>query len=137
MAYFNKIGLLLLNNDRSKFLVCEKNNFTSDFIMPGGKIEKGETELECLKRELMEELKVRIREEELIFLGEYTDVAAGDPTKDVSIKLYQGKIIGEPKPSQEIIGIQWLGKGDLGHPRLSPVIKNKILPDLINRNILK
>jgi hypothetical protein len=36
MAYFNKIGLLLFNEDQTKFLVCEKDNFTSDFIMPGG-----------------------------------------------------------------------------------------------------
>jgi 8-oxo-dGTP pyrophosphatase MutT (NUDIX family) len=137
MAYFNKIGLLLLSEDETKFLVCEKNNFTTDFIMPGGKIERGESDIECLKRELKEELQVQIDDASLKFLGEYIDVAAGDPTKDVSIKLYQGKITGTPKPSQEITGIQWLGREDLAHPRLSPIIKNKIMPDLIARNILK
>ncbi len=137
MAYFNKVGLLITTDDQTKFLVCEKNHFTTDFIMPGGKIEQGESDIDCIKRELKEELQVETDETSLQFIDEYVDIAAGDPTKDVSIRLYQGKIIGEPKPSQEIIGVQWLGKDDLSHPRLSPIIKNKILPDLIVRNILK
>ncbi|KKQ39919.1 MAG: NUDIX hydrolase [Candidatus Magasanikbacteria bacterium GW2011_GWA2_37_8] len=137
MAYFNKVSLLILNEDQTKFLVCEKNNFTTDFITPGGKIEQGESDIECLKRELMEELCVVPDEPNLQFIGEYTDVASGDTTKDVSIKLYQGTIIGEPTPAHEIIGIQWVGKEDLNNPRLSPIIKNKIIPDLIAKNILK
>ncbi|KKR18260.1 MAG: NUDIX hydrolase [Parcubacteria group bacterium GW2011_GWE2_39_37] len=137
MAYFNKIGLLLLNDKSSKFLVCEKNNFTSDFIMPGGQVDEGENDVECLVREIKEELDVDTDKSSLVFIKDYIDVAAGDPTKDVSIKLYQGKIIGEPKPSMEIIKFHWIGKDDLTHSRLSPIIKNKILPDLIERDIIK
>jgi 8-oxo-dGTP pyrophosphatase MutT (NUDIX family) len=88
-------------------------------------------------REIKEELDVDIDKPSLKFIGEYIDVAAGDPTKDVSIRLYEGKIIGEPKPSHEIKFFHWLSRNDLSHPRLSPIIRNKILPDLIKRNILK
>lgn len=137
MAYFNKIGLLLLNDDQSKFLTCEKNNFTTDLIMPGGQREDGENDTECLAREIGEEMAVKLDEMNLKFIGEYTDVAGGDSTKDVAIKLYKGKVIGEPKPSAEIIRFYWLGKDDLTNPRLSPVIKNKIIPDLIAKKILK
>jgi len=137
MAHFNKIGLLLLSKDRTKFMVCEKDNFTSDFIMPGGQLDEGENDKECLAREIKEELNVNTDTDNLKFVGEYIDVAAGDPTKDVSIKLYEGKIIGEPKPSQEIIKFHWINKDKSTHTRLSPIIKNKILPDLIKRKILK
>lgn len=137
MAYFNKIGLLLLNEDQTKFLVCEKNYFTADFIMPGGRLEENEDDIECLSREIKEELDVETDKESLVFVNEYIDVAAGDETKDVSIKLYRWKIIGEPKPSNEIINFYLIGKNDIAHPRLSPIIKNKILPDLIAKNILK
>jgi len=135
MAFFNKIGLLVLDEDSTRFLVCEKDNFTSDFIMPGGQLEKGEDDISCLAREVEKELDVDTDKDSLKFIGEYIDVAAGDPTKDVSIKLYKGKIIGEPKPSQEIIKFHWIGKNNID--RLSPIIKNKILPDLIERSILK
>jgi ADP-ribose pyrophosphatase YjhB (NUDIX family) len=137
MAYFNKIGLLLLNEDRTQFMVCEKDNFTSDFIMPGGQVDEGENDEECLAREIKEELDVETDLKSLKFVGEYVDVASGDPTKDVSIKLYQGKIIGEPKPSQEIIGFKWIGKDPSTHERLSYIVKNRILPDLVGRGILK
>jgi 8-oxo-dGTP pyrophosphatase MutT (NUDIX family) len=137
MAYFNKIGLLYLSDDQTKFLACEKDNFTSDFIMPGGRIEENENEIDCLAREIKEELDVDIDKPNLKFIGEYIDVAAGDPTKDVSIRLYEGKIIGEPKPSHEIKFFHWLSRNDLSNARLSPIIRNKILPDLIKRNILK
>lgn len=137
MAYFNKIGLLLLNNNQTKFLVCEKDNFTSDFLMPGGQLDKNESDVDCLTREIKEELDVNVDKSGLKFIDEYTDIAGGDATKDVYIKLYQGKIIGQPTPSQEIVKLHWIGKDDLANTRVSPIIKNKIIPDLIVKKILK
>lgn len=137
MAYFNKIGLLLLNEDQTKFLVCEKDNFTSDFIMPGGQLDEEEDDRECLTREIKEELAVETDKKSLEYIDEYIDVAAGAPTKDVSIKLYKGNIVGDPKPSMEMIKFHWIGKEDLSNSRISPIIRNKIIPDLIAKNILK
>lgn len=79
MAYYNKIGLLILNEDGTKFLVCEKYSqfVTSDYIMPGGKFEE-ETEIECLKNEIREELNCEIDVKSLKYIAEYTDVAAGN-----------------------------------------------------------
>lgn len=134
MAYFNKIGLLLLNEDCTKFMVCEKNNFTSDYIMPGGKIDSGESDIDCLVREIKEELDVDTDINSLEYLWEYIDVAAWDVTKDVSIRLFKWNIIWTPTPSQEIIWFQWIDKN--WDSRLSSIIKNKILPDLIVRKIL-
>jgi 8-oxo-dGTP diphosphatase len=136
MADFNKIALLILSPDNRKFLVCEKDNFTSDFIMPGGQIEQGESDIKCLSREIKEELDVDVKLNSLNYIGEYVDVAAGDSTKNVSIKLYQGKINGQPVPSAEIKKLHWISTDDKLQNRLSPIIINKILPDLIQRKIL-
>lgn len=138
MAYYNKIGLLILNKDRTKFLVCEKppKYVTSDYIMPGGKLEE-ENEVKCLQSEIKEELNCDVDIRSLKNIGEYTDVAAGKLDKDVSIKLYEGRIIGTPKPSTEIKAIRWIGKEDQTNPRVSPIIRNKIIPDLVKRRILK
>lgn len=137
MAYYNKIGLLVLNKESTKFLVCEKSaeNVTSDYIMPGGQFEEDTVE-ECLTNEIQEELSCKVDLKSLEFVGEYTDVAAGRPNRDVSIKLYRGNLTGEPKPSTEIKKIHWIGKEDIKNLKISPIIKNKIIPDLISRKIL-
>ena len=138
MAYYNKAGLLVLNEDQTEFLVCEKapEHVTADYIMPGGKIEEP-NEIETLKAEIKEELDCEINPNELEFIGEYTDVASGRPDRDVSIKLWKGELIGEPKPSTEVKFIHWIGKSAIDNPRVSPIIRNKIIPDLVKRGILK
>ncbi len=138
MAYYNKAGLLILNEDQTEFLVCEKppEFVTSDYIMPGGKIEE-ETPEATLKAEIKEELDCVLDSDSLGWIGEYVDVAAGRPDRDVSIKLWQGRVIGEPKPSTEIRALHWIGKAAVDNPRVSSIIRNKIIPDLVKRGILK
>lgn len=53
MACYNKIGLLIPNEDQTKFLVVQKysQNNTDNYIMPGGKFEEDTVE-ECLKFKL-------------------------------------------------------------------------------------
>lgn len=137
MAYYNKIGLLVLNKNNTKFLVCEKGkgDVTQMFIMPGGQLES-EAEIDCLKREIKEELNTEIKQESIHYLGEYLDSAAGAPKRDVSIKLYTGVVTNIPTPSQEIKKLHWVGKNDIDNKKVSPIIKNKIIPDLVKKNIL-
>jgi 8-oxo-dGTP pyrophosphatase MutT (NUDIX family) len=138
MAYYNKIGLLVLNEGSSKFLVCEKypQNVTADYIMPGGQFQEVTVE-ECLKNEIKEELSCEVDFSTLTFVDEYTDVAAGRPDRDVSIKLYSGSLIGTPTPSTEIKEIHWIGKEDAQNERVSPIVRNKIIPDLVSKGLLK
>lgn len=140
MAYYNKIGLLVLNPDQTKFLVCEPGDeytekSVTQFLMPGGQLEE-KTDVECLQREIKEELDCEVDVVSLELIGEYTDVAA-TPGRDVMIRLYQGQIIGDPKPSTEIGVLHWIGSEDATNQRVSPIIRNKIIPDLMAKGILK
>lgn len=137
MAYYNKIGLLVLNDDRTKFLVCQKyaQNVTADYIMPGGKNDEGD-DFECLKNEIKQELACDVDFDTLKFIGTYEDEAAGRPDRTVEIKLYEGKIIGTPSPSAEVEFVHWIGSQSIADKRVSPIIRNKILLDLLERNIL-
>lgn len=42
-----------------KILLCQKKNRDHRLILPGGKMETGETETEALTRELIEELRIK------------------------------------------------------------------------------
>lgn len=140
MAYYNKIGLLILNDDQTKFLVCEpgdkyEEKAVTQYLMLGGQLEN-DSDIDCLKKEIKEELDCEINVDNLKYIDDYEDVAA-TPSRDVMIKLYRGNLIGEPEPSSEIGALHWVGKDDINNDKLSPIIRNKILPDLINKGILK
>ena len=141
MAYYNKIGLLILNENQTKFLVCEpgthyKEKSVTQYLMPGGQLER-DSDVECLRREIKEELDCDLDIKSLEYLGEYTGVSAANNDRDVTIKLYKGKIIGKPKPSSEIGVLHWIGKKDIDNKKVSPIIRNKIIKDLVKRKILK
>ncbi|WP_129596894.1 8-oxo-dGTP diphosphatase MutT [Anaerophilus nitritogenes] len=55
------IAALLVKNDRVLIAKRNKNDkLANKWEFPGGKIEKGETPEECLKREILEELQIHI-----------------------------------------------------------------------------
>jgi 8-oxo-dGTP diphosphatase len=127
-----KCGLVIHRDN--KFLINRKRG-TKLFLMPGGKPKAGEAPEDCLARELKEEHNVELVRESVKIFGEFEDVAANEPDTIISIKLYTGEIIGEPTVNAEVEEQRWFGKKD--DPEiLSPIIKNKIVPALINAEII-
>lgn len=132
---YDKTGLLVVRDNT--ILLCRKRSLTSKLILPGGCIEAGESPLDCLRREVREELG-EVIVENLEYIATYSDAAASDDPsvrKTVQIRLYRGEIVGEPVASSEIVELVWFG-ADSDRNQLSPILVNKILPDLIDRNIL-
>jgi 8-oxo-dGTP diphosphatase len=122
-----KIGLAVMDGDR--VLLVKKRG--SDFlILPGGKPESNETDVQTLSREVDEELGCCLVSDQLRFLGTFSDEAAGMPGVKVTIRLYSGSVVGTPVPHAEIDSIVWWTPTEHHHSMLAPSLKNSILPFL-------
>jgi 8-oxo-dGTP diphosphatase len=95
-----------------RVLICQRGQnaaFALKWEFPGGKIEDGETETDALRRELMEELAIDVRESE--FFSGYAYSYEDGPT--VSLRFHRvKKFQGEP---QNLVfeQISWVEVGDL------------------------
>lgn len=136
MPDYNKVGLLAISGGR--ILLCRKNTLSSKLILPGGCLEANESPMECLAREIREELGENTQAMNLSYIGTYEELAASeDPAvhKTLRVELYRGEIVGDPIPSSEIVELVWFG-ADSDRSQLTPILTHKILPDLLARGVL-
>lgn len=113
-------------------LTVRKRN-TVRFMLPGGKMEAGETPAECAVREAAEEIGLAFAIDDLIELGDWTAVAANEPGAMVQSTVFLAPDHdGEPIASGEIDQLRW-------HPidsqaaELAPLLLEHVLPALRSR----
>jgi 8-oxo-dGTP diphosphatase len=122
----------LIFNEKGEVLFVRKLN-KDKWINVGGRVEINETPIDCLKREINEELDcdIELNPTPTQFLKTPLTPALDDPGKTVQIIWYRIKLVGEPVASSEIEEIKWV---DVKNPdvELSPQIQEYLLPVLIN-----
>lgn len=131
MASFHKVGLICIREGR--LLLCRKWTGSGLWILPGGCIEPGETHLDCLKRELREELGPDVSLSRQEFL--WTCMSPGADGGTVQIDLYLGELQGELTASAEIREFTWFGT-DGDARSLAPSLREYIVPELQRRKLL-
>ncbi len=90
--------------------------------MPGGKREPNESDLECLKREIREELNVEIIEDSIRYFDTFQAPADGKEA-DTLVKMtcYFADYSGTPEAASEIDSFEWINYNDID--KTSAVVK--------------
>lgn len=127
-----KIATACLLNEAGSILVVRKRG-TRMFMLPGGKIEAGETPLQALRRELYEELGLEVEEQQLQALGHFQSRAANEPDHWVEADVFVGRVEGEVQVQAEIDALDWLTPHTQQQEHLAPLLREQLLPALLLR----
>ncbi len=101
------VGAVLYRDDYKIFLMTSPK--WHGYLIPGGRIEAGETEEQALRREIREELGIEISD--LVKMGESVKPASPDfidPTVEFHFKTYYARAAStEVRPNAEISSYGW------------------------------
>lgn len=118
-----------------QFLVTR--SFGKDFfIAPGGKLENDETPVEALRREIEEEIQVKINTETLEHIGTFQAVAAGKENSIVEMYVYIiTEYEGEISSSSEVEEIRWIDT-NTHDIEIGSIFEHDVMPLLKERGLI-
>lgn len=122
------IAAALLLDAHGRTLLVRKRG-TAFFMQPGGKIEPHEQPMQALARELAEELGVRIRPEQALYLGCSSAPAANEPGHEVRCELFKVVIDHAVEPAAEIEEAVWVSAEQAYKLNLAPLTQDWVLPN--------
>ena len=126
-------GILIRDN---KFLISRSKG-KNVFFAPGGKLEKGETSEESLRRELKEELTIDIELEDLEPFGTFYALATGQEDQYLQMDVFLvHQWEGVIQPNREIEEIQWIDSQMPEGMQLGSIFQHEVLPRLKERGMI-
>ena len=125
------VSAVVIRDERGRILVVRKRG-TTRFMLPGGKIEAGETPAEAAIRELREEVGAELRPSDLSLLGDWIAQAANEPDHTVHGTIYEHPWIDGLGVRAEIDELRWLHPEELAaRDDIAPLLATCVLPALV------
>lgn len=118
---------------RDNKLLLLKGKGYEYFWTPGGKVDGKESNEECLRRELKEEIGVNLFVMKLF--KKYDGVSFFNPDIKQKQVVYLIEIDGEIKPNKEIEDYIWMSKEDYENKKYNTQTDDNIIIDLIKEKI--
>lgn len=129
-----KVGAIILNDEKQILVVRKIFKDRTEFIIPGGRQEKGETDEQTLVRELKEELGVSV--DAFSFFGKFNEQAIFEDVPLV-MSVYRVEIEGQPSPQSEIKEYVWVGRNyEQEGYLLGSVLSKHVIPSLVSKGEL-
>lgn len=132
MEIHHKIAGIIIKN--KKLLMVRKYD-EPHFIMPGGKVLDGESEQETLRRELKEELNVKLLSMKKFKTWEAPHFR--EKNKVVKMQTFFVEIQGEPKATKEINEIKWIDSSYKKKGiKIASINEDYLVPELKKLNLI-
>jgi ADP-ribose pyrophosphatase YjhB (NUDIX family) len=122
-----RVSVIVINNDRKILLVKHRKGSRQYWVLPGGRLEYGETFQECAVRELKEETGLDVKVDKMIFVSEA--IAPDRSRHIVNIYLLAHVIGGQMQLGDEAVltAVDFLSINELKNLTLYPPIGEHIL----------
>ncbi|CAG8998975.1 MAG: hypothetical protein CENE_00939 [Candidatus Celerinatantimonas neptuna] len=127
----NKCAGIIL--DGNKILLIRRKG-TSEYTSPSGQFEMGETDIDCIERELYIGLGVNTNKFEF-FKTFTTDLST--PNNPIAIHSWLVHISREPFPLSDIDECLWVRLSDLPYAKLTKIFQKDVIPYLSSIGIIK
>lgn len=117
--------------DRDARMLTVRKSGTTKFMLPGGKLEPGESAAEAAVREVAEELGVRLGVEDLTLLGEFEADAANEPGHLVRSTVFTWPGEVTPDAAAEIAELRWASLAEITEgAEFAPLTREYVVPAL-------
>jgi 8-oxo-dGTP diphosphatase len=119
------LGVFAAITDKEGRILCVRMNYaTHGWTTPGGGVELGESPLDALKREVLEESGLEVVPEELV--GVYSK-----PYKNDIVLFFRARVVAQNpwQPNDEVAQIGYFGRDELPEP-MGLVARTRIIDAL-------
>jgi len=114
-------------------LLTVRKRGTERFMLPGGKLDPGETSETAAVREVAEEIGLELTTADLHLLGRFDEEAANEAQTRVAATVYTATLSGRPEVAREIAALRWQPLAETPGD-VAPLLARHVLPALRARH---